>query len=118
MEEAEHQLLRHVGLSVVSQIEGKTVSWPRVAARCDYRKAIKFEQMVNIAVSIERLGNRSITYHFRFTDEAGQTVAEGSTTAVCCEIPPQHDLHQPLKPLPVDIPGQFRDKLQVYLSTN
>ena len=114
MEEAEHQLLRESGLSVVSQIDDRTISWPRVAAKCDYRRSIKFEQIVTIDVSIERLGSKSITWRFHFRDESGETVADRSTTTVCCEIPQKSDLHAPLKPLPIEIPDSFREKLMVY----
>lgn len=112
MEEAEHQLLREAGLSVVSQMNGKTVSWPRVSANCDYRKAIKFEQVISIDVSIQRLGSKSITWQFQFRNEAGDTIAEGTTTTVCCEIPQETDLHEALKPVPIEIPDEFREKLK------
>lgn len=114
MEEAEHQFFRHVGLSVVSQLDGKTVSWPRVAAKCDYRKSIKFEQIVSIDVAIQRIGAKSITWQFHFRNEEGETVAEGSTTTVCCEIPQNNDLHKATKPLPIEIPDEFREKLKVF----
>ena len=115
MEEAEHQLLRHVGLSVVCQIDGKTVSWPRVAAKCDYKKSIKFEQIITIEVTIARIGGKSITYDFHFKNDEGETVAIGSITSVCCEIPKKSDLRKTLKPLPINIPDSFREKLQAYV---
>ena len=114
MEEAEHRLLRDIGLSVVSQLDGKTVSWPRVSAKCDYRKSIKFEQVITIDVTIERLGGKSISWRFDFSDKDGTPVASGSTTTVCCEIPPNHDLHSPVKPVPIEIPPAFREKLAIF----
>ena len=33
MEEAEHELIRHIGLSVFDRDEEGTISWPRVSAR-------------------------------------------------------------------------------------
>ncbi len=112
MESAEHELLRHVGLSVVSNAEGRVVSWPRVAARCDYREAIRFEDQVAIDVRVERLGNKSITYAFRFHCD-GATIAEGSMTSVCCELPRGRD-GEWIKPVPIEIPPDFRRKLQPY----
>ncbi len=112
MEEAEHALLRHIGLSVVSELNGRTISWPRVAARCDYRQSIRFEQLVDIDVSVVRLGNKSITWGFRFhCDDV--TLAEGSTTSVCCEIP-HGDIRQPGIPVSIEIPDTFRDRLKPY----
>ena len=111
---AEHEFLRHLGLSVVSQHNSKTISWPRVAAKCDYRQSIRFEQIVNIDVSVRRIGTKSVTYCFRFhMDDA--TIAEGEVTAVCCEIP-HGDIRKPMKPVPIEIPQEFRDKLQPYVN--
>src|SRR5688500_19512637 len=48
MEQAEHELLRSVGLSVVmSDAEGK-ISWPRASAKCDFRSAVHFEEELAI----------------------------------------------------------------------
>lgn len=112
MEEAEHEMLRHLGLSVVTQIDGKTVSWPRVAAKCDYKKSIKFEQVITIEVTVARVGGKSVTYNHHFKNEQDETVAEGSITVVCCEIPKSSDLHEAMKPNPIEIPDSFREKLE------
>ncbi len=114
MEEAEHELLRHVGLSVHSRVNDKTVSWPRVAAKCDYRKSIKFEQIITINVTIDRIGTKSITWHFDFQNEQNESVAEGVVTTVCCEIPPKGGLHESPKPNPIAIPDSFVTKLKAY----
>ena len=117
LEEAEHQLFRHLGLSIVSQFDGKTISWPRVAAKCDYRKSIRFEDVITIQVSIERIGSTSITWRFLILDQQGNTIAEGSTTTVCCEIPPKHELGKPSHPIPIEIPQSIIDKLSPYVSS-
>ncbi len=107
MEQAEHALLRHVGMSVVHPDEEGTISWPRAAARCDYRGPCRFEDVLDVDVSILRLGRRSATYGFRFT-VAGDEVAEGQMTAVCCRIGPDHP------PRPIEIPQWIRDKLSPF----
>lgn len=107
MEEAEHALLRHLGLSVHQPVESHIVSWPRVAADCQYRSAARFEEILAIEVSVERLGDKSVTYSFRFTCE-DRLVAEGKITAVCCELRPG------AKPLPISIPADLRAKLQTF----
>ncbi len=53
MEEAEHELLRSVGLSVFmppggDNTEDVPLSWPRVSANCDFRNALRFEDEVSI----------------------------------------------------------------------
>ena len=117
MEQAEHELLRSVGLSVHGHsglgkdgAEGK-VSWPRVSARCDYRSPAKFEDVLEIAVSVARLGEKSVTYRFDFRI-AEQALASGEVTAVCCRFP------QGGPPQSVAIPDSIRAKLTPFLETN
>lgn len=92
MEQAEHELLRHLGLSVVSQDDGGEISWPRVSAACEYRAPAKFEDVLDVEVVVQRVGQKSVTFTFRFT-RAGTEIATGNLTAVCCRMrsgsPPQ-----------------------------
>ena len=37
MEQAEHELLRSVGLSVFMPVDGEEITWPRVSSKCDFR---------------------------------------------------------------------------------
>lgn len=85
MEEAEHELLRHLGLRVHGLDSDGVISFPRVAARCDYQRAARFEDVLEIEVAIVRLGKKSVTYEFNFTHE-GRPVASGQTTTVCCRF--------------------------------
>ncbi len=104
MEQAEHELWRSIGLSVYQQLDGETVTWPRVAAACEYRSAVRFEDVLDIDVTISRLGSKSVTFVFAFSC-AGRTVAEGTITAVCCTLQP----HSP--PVSIVIPTAIREKL-------
>ncbi|WP_231612238.1 acyl-CoA thioesterase [Novipirellula galeiformis] len=76
------------------------VTWPRVSAHCDYRAAARFEDLLEISVSVLQLGNSSVQYGFRFTRPASPQgadnhgppslpvtlIAEGKLTAVCCQL--------------------------------
>jgi acyl-CoA thioester hydrolase len=107
MEEAEHALLRHLGLSVHQPADSHIVSWPRVAADCQYRSAARFEEILTIDVRVERLGEKSVTYAFRFSCDE-RLIAEGKITTVCCE------LRAGEKPLPIPIPAEIREKLEKF----
>ncbi len=107
MEESEHELLRHLGMSVMQPDGDGKITWPRVSAKCDYRGSVRFEDEVQIEVRIERIGEKSVTYGFRFLHE-GQPIAEGSLVAVCCRMLPG----QPLTSIP--IPAEIRAKLEAY----
>jgi acyl-CoA thioester hydrolase len=105
MEAAEHELLRSIGLSVYSEVEGAAVSFPRVAASCEYSSPVRCEDVLDIHVSVERVGTKSVTYAFRFTDR-GRDVAMGKMTSVCCRV-----VHgQP--PVSMPIPDAFAQKLR------
>jgi acyl-CoA thioester hydrolase len=104
MEEVEHEFLRQAGLSVHLEEKGETLSWPRVSARCDFGSTVKFEDVVEIGLRIERMGDKSVTYAFNFS-HSGRSVAQGSVTAVCCRLRPG----QP--PESVAIPAWIREKL-------
>ena len=109
MEEAEHELLRSLGTSVMSETAEGTISWPRVAVACEYRGALHFEDEFEIQVRIERLGEKSVTYDFEFA-LGGKELARGKITAVCCRI----ERGQPPRSIP--IPTEIAHKLRQYMS--
>lgn len=87
MEEVEHEYLRHVGLSVMMEDSVGAISWPRVAATCQYLSAVRFEDVVDVEIELKRLGQKSVTWSFRFSHQK-RDVAAGELTAVCCRIEP------------------------------
>src|SRR5205085_6427896 len=96
MESVEHEFLRHLGLSVLMRETAGPISWPRVHAECDYRSAVRFEDLLTVELSIARIGEKSITYHFAIR-EAGRAVADGRIVAVCCRLSPE----SPPKSIPI-----------------
>lgn len=113
MEEAEHELLRSVGLGVICDVDGQTVSFPRVNAQCNYKSAIRFEEQIDLQVTISRIGEKSITWRHEFMRD-GQVVAEGSVTTVCCLF---HGVTSGAKPQSVTIPGAIVESLQQFVVT-
>jgi acyl-CoA thioester hydrolase len=106
MEFAEVEFLRSKGLSVAwREREGDRIGFPRVSAACDFRRPIRFEDVVEITVAIARLGRRSVTYDFDFFCR-GEQVAKGTVTAACCRKLPDGGLEA------VDIPPDLRSKLE------
>jgi len=104
MEQAEHELLRQLGLSVVMQHEGQTVSWPRVSAKCDFAKPARFEDELEIQIGVAKVGKRSVTYAAEFFF-SGQSIASGELVSVCCVIEPGKPLQS------MDIPDEIAEKL-------
>ena len=85
MEAAEHAFLRSRGLSVVMEWQGEPIGFPRVSASCDYLSPARFQDVLDVAVAVERLGRSSITYAFEFF-KGEEAVARGRMTAVCCRV--------------------------------
>ncbi|TWT87444.1 1,4-dihydroxy-2-naphthoyl-CoA hydrolase [Pseudobythopirellula maris] len=116
MESAEHALLRSTGLSVfdipaeVDLPDGASLSFPRVKASCDYRSPARCEDELDVAVTIGRLGAKSVTYKVRFSLD-GKELAEGEVTSVCCVI--QHGK----PPASTPIPAEVADKLRPFVAS-
>jgi acyl-CoA thioester hydrolase len=105
MEAAEVEFLRARGLSVVMHWEGRKISFPRVAASCDYLRPVHFEDVVEITVSLQRLGHKSVTYAFEFflgTDP----VARGLLSSVCCLVSAEQEIES------IEIPASLREKFE------
>ena len=131
MESAEHELLRAAGVPLVEHVTierqsdsppdavagrnadrpgaawPETLSWPRVSAACDYKAAIRFNDEIDIAVSLEAIGRSSVTWGFRF-EHAGRWVAQGRVVAVRCRLRPG------LPPTAVAIPVEILGRLAPY----
>lgn len=86
MEAAEHELLRSVGIEVLpAPGTNPRLTWPRVSATCDYHSAARFEDTLEIAVTVEHVGASSVRYRFDFSIET-HPIATGQITVVCCEL--------------------------------
>lgn len=105
MEAAECDFLRTRGLSVKLDWEGQTIGFPRVAASCDYVSPARFEDVLDIAVTIAHLGTKSVTYAFEFT-RGGTRIAVGKVTSVCCRV----GTDEPLRA--IAIPASYRARLE------
>jgi 4-hydroxybenzoyl-CoA thioesterase/acyl-CoA thioester hydrolase len=108
MEQTEHEFLRSIGQPLIGEIDGKRYSWPRVNAACNYRSAIKFEEIIDIELTVTKLGTKSVTYSFQMSKE-GNPVADGTITAVCCEI--EHGK----TPKSIVIPADFAEAIKPYV---
>jgi YbgC/YbaW family acyl-CoA thioester hydrolase len=104
MEAAEVEFLRSRGLSVAMGWEGRKIGLPRVAASADFFKPARFEDLLDVAVSLERIGSKSITYGFEFFKD-GELIAHGKITAACCSVGgPKLEA--------VEIPASLRERLE------
>lgn len=109
MERTEHAFLRSLGHSVLVHEGTRHYSWPRVSVGCDFSGAVKFEDDVLVELSVERLGEKSVSYRFRMT-HAGRPVAQGKTVAVYCQ------LNDDGPPTSLPIPAELLERLRPFLA--
>jgi len=86
METAEHGFYRSLGFSVIMAETDPRLGWPRVHAECDYKRPLRFEDLVEIQLLVKEKGTKSISYVFRFwklNEEPKVEVARGLLTIVC-----------------------------------
>ncbi|HUF77815.1 MAG TPA: thioesterase family protein [Thermoanaerobaculia bacterium] len=89
METAEHSFREALGFPLgQDSTNGAALGWPRVAATCDYRRPARFGDELEVRTRIVEQGTTSLTFAFTFT-RAGEAIAEGRMTSVCCRLEPR-----------------------------
>ncbi len=106
MEEAEHAFFRSLGLSIMQrQPDGSVIGWPRVSASCSFEAPAYFEDELEVRLSVERKGVKSLNFVIEFW--RGETrLAHGRLKTVCCLC----RAHQPLES--IAIPATYADSIQ------
>jgi acyl-CoA thioester hydrolase len=105
MESAEVEFLRSLGLSVAMNADGLKLGLPRVSASCDFMQPARFGDLLDVSVTLEKLGRKSVNYLFDFHKD-GQHLARGHISAVCCRIEDNRKLE------PIEIPASVREILR------
>jgi YbgC/YbaW family acyl-CoA thioester hydrolase len=108
VEEAEHALYRSLGLSVHTPGKEFSIGFPRLSATCEFLKALRFEEVVEIHLSVKRKGTKSITYRFTMSRAGskaggeGEAVAKGELAVACCRCYPDGRIEAIPLPPPFD----------------
>lgn len=77
---AETEFMRSIGMGY-REIQDEHISFPRVHVECDYTSALRFDDVMTIAVSVERVGGASFTLTFE-VHVADRHAARGKMTIV------------------------------------
>ena len=114
METAEHGFYRSLGFSVSLDHFDPPLGFPRVHVACDYKKPLRFEDLVEIHLLVKEKRSRVLSYFFRFSKVAPeesstppQLVATGVLTVVCVV----HDKSGRMEA--VSIPAELAQKIEV-----
>jgi acyl-CoA thioester hydrolase len=109
MEMAEHELRRSLGFPQATSFTG--IAFPRVHVSCDYRGAIRYDDVLEIEARVERVGRSSWTVSFtaRLVRDAQKgelaerpVVAEGTMTMVTVDAVTEQTL-----PIPEELRAAF-----------
>lgn len=87
-ETVEHAFIRSLGFSVVMASSDPPVGFPRVHASCDFRRPLRFEDLVELHLLVAVKKRRTLTYQIRFRRiEPGppEEVALGKLVVVCVQ---------------------------------
>lgn len=84
MEAAEHAFVRSLGLSIAGAGAEPNIGWPRVSVSCDYKRPLKFQDVVEVHLKVANVSEKAITYSFFFRKNGEKELtALGSVTVVC-----------------------------------
>lgn len=86
MEEAEHAFLRSRGLSVVLDDPKGKLGFPKMSANCDYKRPARYEEMIDVDVTVRCDDGKSVTYDCRFSCE-GEKLGAGQLRVAFCRFP-------------------------------
>ena len=105
MEQAEHDFFRTLGLSIVRHLpDGSTIGWPRVSAQCRFDSPARYEDLLVVTLTVQRMGVKSVTYDVTFQN-GDRSVARGTMKTVCCIVRPGQALAS------LEIPDEYRLKI-------
>ncbi len=111
MEQAEHDFFRSLGLTIVNtQADGAILGWPRVSANCRFQSPARYDDVLNVCLTVQRIGIKSLTYDVYFELD-GRAVAHGTMKTVCCRVEHGQGLQS------VEIPAEYLAKLEEYTAS-
>ncbi len=111
MESAEIDFLHTLGLTVSWRENDVKWGFPRVSVSCDFTKPARFEDLLSIAVTVEKVGAKSVSYRFDFSNQRGEALAVGRITTVFCRSDGPDHLES------VALPAEMRAKLEPLASS-
>ena len=106
MEQIEHDFFRSLGLTIVNpQDDGSVIGWPRVSASCRFESPVTYEDILDIRLTVQRIGVKSVTYDVHFSTQ-GRAVAKGTIKTVCCLVERGEGLKS------IRIPDEYASRLE------
>lgn len=108
-ETVEHAFIRSLGFSVVMTQFDPPMGFPRVHASCDYRRPLRFEDLVELHLLVAEKHRRRLVYQIRLRrlePAPVEEVAVGRLVVVCVQKTPEGRLQS------VEIPASLAEQIQ------
>jgi len=106
MEQVEHAFFRSQEVSIVRHLpDGSTIGWPRVSAQCRFESPARYEDVLSVTLTVQRIGVKSLTFDVTFRN-GERTIARGTMKTVCCIVRPGQALES------LEIPEEYRSKFE------
>lgn len=84
-EKTEEEFYRHLGFTF-ADIHKRGLWFPRVEAFCQFKKPARFNDVLEVELTIEELKEKSVKYDFRiFNKETSDLLADGYVTVVAAD---------------------------------
>lgn len=85
-EKAEEEFYRNIGLNLDDLAQKYGLLLPRIEAFCRYMAPSRFNDLLEVQLSIKELGRKSIKYGFKvYNENNGKQVAEGYLVVVATD---------------------------------
>lgn len=109
-EQAESEFFRSLKLILVGkQPDGTKVGWPRVSCSFSFKAPAFFEDVLEIRITIQRIGVKSLTLNFEFLRDT-TLIATGQLKTAYCLFPSDGPMRS------LEIPPEAVKKLEKYVS--
>lgn len=111
MENAEHAFYRSLGASVIMNDLNPPLGFPRVHAECDYKRPVRFEEMLEVHLLVREKRSKVLSYLFKFRklteNGPSEEIARGILTVVCVAHFPDGSMAA------AAIPAELAEKIEI-----
>lgn len=66
MESAETSFFKKLGIPVTKKNETVITGWPKVSTSCNFTAPLRFQDEVEIELTVSKIGNSALSYSFQF----------------------------------------------------
>ena len=105
MEEAEHAYYRELGVSIHPRGAENSIGWPRVHVECDFKQPARFEDVLDIYLTVKEITEKTIQYALAICREEKNCtveIAHGTIIVVCASCG-GNDKRMKAIPIPIEI---------------